>query len=159
MIGSLEAGPDLMASLILRPFPSLATGYYPRGYSTPEEARMEGGPLDRLGRPLHTIEEFLAGNAPYASAALDSDALPYGTIFFCPEIGKRYSVSFDGIVFRAVDTGSAFKNMGLSRVDFCVAGKQASLHRIGNMRGVILYILCLKSEGQALGELDRILEG
>jgi 3D (Asp-Asp-Asp) domain-containing protein len=99
-------------------FVSQATGYYP------SSSQLEGGFTDRLGRPLHTLQQFLAGSAPYASVAMDTSAFPYGARLRIHEIDAKYGRS---VVFRVVDTGGAFRGRGRSRIDVCVANRSASL--------------------------------
>jgi peptidoglycan hydrolase-like protein with peptidoglycan-binding domain len=94
------------------------TGYYPAN------TRLEGGFLDRKGKPLNTLQDYLAGKAPYVSVAMDSKAFPYGTRLRIPELEKKYGRSID---FRVVDTGGAFRNKGTSRIDICTANEKASL--------------------------------
>jgi 3D (Asp-Asp-Asp) domain-containing protein len=85
---------------------------------------MEGGFLDRKGKPLHTLQDFLSGKAPYVSVAMDSKAFPYGTKLRIPELEKKYGRPIE---FRVVDTGGAFKGKGTSRIDICTANRKASL--------------------------------
>jgi hypothetical protein len=95
-------------------FIAKGSGYFP------DASAMEGGFRDRLGQPLHTLQDFRAGQAPFVSAAMDADnGPPYGT---------RLSIDeFPGVVFRVVDTGAAFTGKGLSRIDICTANEKASL--------------------------------
>ncbi len=95
-----------------------ATAYYPHN------SALEGGFKDRLGKPLHTLQAYLAGNAPYVSVAMDSDAFRYGTKLRIPELERKYGRVID---FRVVDTGGAFEGEGTSRIDICVKNKSASL--------------------------------
>lgn len=99
-------------------FVSQATGYYP------SSSQLEGGFTDRLGRPLHTLQQFLAGSAPYAAVAMDTSAFPYGARLRIHEIDAKYGRS---VVFRVVDTGGAFRGRGRARIDVCVANRSASL--------------------------------
>lgn len=99
-------------------YPARGTGYFP------ENSRMEGGFLDRKGKPLHTLQDYLAGKAPFVSVAMDSKAFPYGTKLRIPELEKKYGQKID---FRVVDTGGAFKGKGTSRIDICTANRRASL--------------------------------
>lgn len=94
------------------------TGYYP------DNSPMEGGFQDRMGKPLHTLQDFLNGKAPYVSVAMDSKAFPYGTKLRIPELEKKYGRPIE---FRVVDTGGAFKGKGTSRIDICTANRKASL--------------------------------
>jgi hypothetical protein len=49
------------------------TEYYPFEKNlTRREKRMEGGTVDRRGKPLYTLEDYVDGIAPYVSAACDS---------------------------------------------------------------------------------------
>src|SRR5437868_163147 len=65
-------------------FSSRGTGYYP------DASALEGGFKDRLGRPLNTLQDYLAGRAPYVSVAMDSKAFPYGTKLRIPELEAKY---------------------------------------------------------------------
>ncbi|HYV43745.1 MAG TPA: hypothetical protein VFA20_02745 [Myxococcaceae bacterium] len=99
-------------------FTAKGTGYFP------DNSPMEGGFKDRMGKPLHTLQDFLAGKAPYVSVAMDSKAFPYGTKLRIPELEKKYGRPIE---FRVVDTGGAFKGKGTSRIDICTANQKASL--------------------------------
>jgi 3D (Asp-Asp-Asp) domain-containing protein len=99
-------------------FTAKGTGYYP------DNSPMEGGFKDRQGKPLHTLQDFLSGKAPYVSVAMDSKAFPYGTKLRIPELEKKYGRPIE---FRVVDTGGAFKGKGTSRIDICTANQKASL--------------------------------
>jgi 3D (Asp-Asp-Asp) domain-containing protein len=99
-------------------FTAKGTGYFP------DNSPMEGGFKDRMGKPLHTLQDFLNGKAPYVSVAMDSKAFPYGTKLRIPELEKKYGRPIE---FRVVDTGGAFKGKGTSRIDICTANRKASL--------------------------------
>lgn len=94
---------------------------------TTENTPMEGGPLDRCGRRLNTLDDYMNWKANEVSVAMDRLALPYGTLIRIPEIEKRLKVA-DPIPFRIVDTGSAFKGKGLSRLDICVGHSQETIY-------------------------------
>jgi len=94
------------------------TGYYPANNA------MEGGFVDRKGKPLHTLQQFLAGDAPYVAVAMDPKAFPYGTVLRIPELEQKYG---QAIKFEVVDTGGAFMGKGTSRIDICTANAKASL--------------------------------
>ncbi len=99
-------------------FTSRGTGYYP------DSSALEGGFKDRVGKPLHTLQQFLSGSAPYVSLAMDSSAFKYGTRLRIRELESKYGRA---IVFRVVDTGGAFRGKGRTRVDVCTASNKASL--------------------------------
>jgi len=104
-----------------------ATGYYPTadGHSTAEN-RLEGGPVDRKGNPLCTLQAFLNGRAPFVSVAMDyKNGLPYGTPLFIPALNAKYGKT---IPFLVVDTGGAFVGKGLARMDICTADRKASVN-------------------------------
>lgn len=94
------------------------TGYYPH------DSKLEGGFQDRKGRPLHTLQDYLAGRAPYVSVAMDKNAFPYGTKLRIPELEAKYGRPIE---FRVVDTGGAFRGKGTSRIDICTENRAASL--------------------------------
>lgn len=96
------------------------TGYWPFTPGlTPAQRLMEGGQNDRMGNPLHTLEDW--GQAPYVSVSGDPDIWPYG---------QRIEIAnWPGVIFRVVDTGShfhgatkVFRVAGYEPLDICVAG-------------------------------------
>jgi 3D (Asp-Asp-Asp) domain-containing protein len=99
-------------------FTSKATGYYPSG------SALEGGFVDRKGVKLHTLQQFIAGQAAYVSVAMDSNAFQYGQHLRIQELEARYGRAID---FRVVDTGGAFRGRGRARIDICVANHSASV--------------------------------
>mgnify|MGYP001612446826 FL=1 len=98
-------------------YPARGTGYYPANTA------MEGGFYDRIGNPLKTLQDYLAGRVDYVSVAMDQHTFPYGTELCIPELEQRYGRQ---IIFKVVDTGSAFTGMGTSRIDISTANTQAS---------------------------------
>lgn len=99
------------------------TGYYPAN------SKMEGGFVDKVGKPLRTLQDYLDGKADYVSIALDknlykSGKIKYGDTFRIPELEAKYGRK---IVFKAVDTGGAFTNKGFGRVDVCTRSAKHSL--------------------------------
>lgn len=99
-------------------FTARGSGYYP------DSSSMEGGYVDRLGKPLKTLQSFLKGSAAYVSVAMDTSAFKYGTRLRIKELEAKHGKA---IIFRVVDTGGAFKGKGRSRIDVCVANRSASL--------------------------------
>jgi 3D (Asp-Asp-Asp) domain-containing protein len=99
-------------------FVSRGTGYYP------DNSALEGGFVDRRGKKLHTLQQFLAGQADYVSVAMDTRAFNYGQRLKIRELETKYGKS---IVFRVVDTGGAFTGKGRTRIDICTANNRASL--------------------------------
>lgn len=106
-------------------FPCRCTGYWPFT-ARPDEQRMEGGVFDRRGRPLHTLEQYQAGEADYVSVSGDYTIFPYG---------QRIEIAeWLGVVFRIVDTGGHFYGAGkVYRVagaepfDICVASSHTPI--------------------------------
>jgi len=103
------------------------TRYYPHAsYSSPEEARMEGGPNDRRGQRNHTLEEHQADPLahPYVSLAGDDAKFAYGERLVIPALGTpspawqararaaglREPLNY--YVARVVDTGGHFRGEG-----------------------------------------------
>jgi 3D (Asp-Asp-Asp) domain-containing protein len=99
-------------------FTSRGTGYYP------DASPLEGGFVDRIGKPLRTLQQFLAGNAAYVSVAMDTPAFKYGTRLRIRELDAKHGRA---IIFRVVDTGGAFRGKGRTRIDICTANQRASL--------------------------------
>lgn len=95
-----------------------ATAYYP------DSSALEGGYKDMRGKPLFTLQDYLAGRAPYVSVAMDNKAgIKYGQKLCIPELDQHYGKN---IPFKVVDTGSAFRGKGTSRIDICVANESES---------------------------------
>ena len=112
-----------MAPLSSQPAPGRVdvylTEYYPFVKNmTRAEREMEGGELDRHGNPLHTLDDFLAGKAPWASLACDYTGGPPGSNKAFTRYGQRVSIPLvdekvgKHLVFRLVDTGSYFYGEG-----------------------------------------------
>ena len=98
-------------------FTTRGTGYYP------DSSALEGGFVDRRGAKLHTLQDFLAGNATYVSVAMDSNAFEYGQKLRIAELEAKYR---QVIEFRVVDTGGAFSGKGRTRIDVCTANRTAA---------------------------------
>lgn len=137
-----------MSELRISRYPAKATAYWPKDVKTAKERQMEGKPVDRCDFPLYTVEEHLAGKAPYVSVAMDNDAFPYGTALYIPEICEAFGVPWDEITFLVVDTGGAFIKPDIrdrSRIDICVLRRLNGLKKIGNMKPVTLCVMEIKS--------------
>lgn len=115
-----EAGQDALSATS---FTSKATAYYP------DSSALEGGFVDRAGKPLKTLQQFLDGDADYVAVAMDTKAFAYGTRLRIRELDEKYGRP---ITFRVVDTGGAFRGRGRSRMDICVANEAASYERTVN---------------------------
>ncbi len=106
-------------------FPSAITYYSPgKGNLT-----LEGGVNDRYGNTIYTIEDYLEGRAPYVTVAMDQ---------FTPSLNHQVltNPSFTDstgklIPFKVEDTGGAFNNKGLSRIDIATRSEQAA--KSGNL--------------------------
>ena len=135
-------------------FITRTTGYYPpppEGYESEAEARLEGGALDRIGNPLHTLQDFLGGAAPYVSVAMDPKIFPYGTLLCLPAMNSHYERQIE---FRVVDTGGAFMGQGDTRMDICCRGKQACYDKMVNREHLVVALVlddecrkCLEKKG------------
>lgn len=127
-------------TLLMTSFVCRSTAYYPPppgGYASEEEARLEGGDKDRMGKPLRTLQDFLAKKAEYVSVAMDTKEFPYGTRLCIPELDEYYGKAIE---FRVVDTGGAFKGKKRTRLDICVKTERDSYHPMVNQ---ILYCVAL----------------
>lgn len=91
-----------------------ATGYYPASDA------MEGGYLDRRGKRLRTLQDFIDGRAPSVSVAMDAKEIPYGTRVCIPDLNAKYGKA---IPFRVVDTGGAFRAKRTTRIDICTRSR------------------------------------
>jgi hypothetical protein len=111
-------------------FHARLTGYWPfqRGLSAAER-KMEGGATDRKGGPLYTLEQYLAGQAPYVSVSGDDSIFPYG---------QRLAIDvWPGVPFRVTDTGGHFRGagkvyrvMGYEPLDICVDSDQTKVPKL-----------------------------
>lgn len=108
-------------------FPVRCTGYWPfKEGLTPAERQMEGGTKDRHGNPLHTLEDYQAGAAPFVSVSGDYSIFPYG---------QRITIDeWPDVIFRVVDTGSHFhgagkvyREPGREPLDICVASSSTPI--------------------------------
>lgn len=88
-----------------------ATGYWPNGYKSAAEAKMEGGPIDCQGQKLRTMQEYKEGS--YISVAVDPRRIKLGSIFYIAEMPNK--------VFLACDRGSMIRG---NKIDICVASKK-----------------------------------
>lgn len=129
------------------PLPVNLTGYWPfqAGLSVAQQT-MEGGPTDRKGHPLNTLETHKRGEADYVSLSGDYTLFAYGQKLNIPALGTRD----DGgpVVGRIVDTGEHFsdtpppharhperwhkviRHAGHEPIDVCVEGSD-SMSSIG----------------------------
>ena len=102
------------------------TEYFPfQTGLTKKQKELEGGVLDRGDKSLHTLEDYLEGNAPFVSVACDpaggppGNALEFKTYGFKIRITKMETdinkfidkaVMLPIVIdFRLVDTGDAFR--------------------------------------------------
>jgi hypothetical protein len=113
-----EEGSSADALSVTSSFVAHGTGYYPAS------SALEGGFVDRKGVRLRTLQQFLSGQADYVSVAMDSSAFAYGQHLRIKELDAKYGRAID---FRVVDTGGAFRGKGRSRIDVCVANRNAAL--------------------------------
>jgi len=109
------------------------TGYWPFAAKTEVERRMEGGAKDRKGKPLFTLEQHLAGRAPYVSVAGDDAVWPYGQRILFNE--------WPNATFRVVDTGGNFRGankvyrvLGHEPLDICVDSSKTKLPKTTTAR-------------------------
>lgn len=95
------------------------TAYFPPspgGYRDAAEAAMEGGALDRYGKPLRTLQAFdPAVPGSYVSIATDRRVIPSNLWVTIDEI--------PGVVFYACDVGGWIKG---EHIDVCVSDRAAS---------------------------------
>jgi hypothetical protein len=108
-----------------------ATGYYPfQEGLTPAQRKMEGAPVDRKGKPLFTLEDFLAGRSEYVSLSGDFKVFPYGQKLILDWNGKK-------IIGRVTDTGSHFfgvskvyRALGHEPIDVCVESSKTIVPKL-----------------------------
>ena len=124
---------------MIKSWPVYATGYHPtprleeaRTAAEAIEYRLEGGPVDCKGFPLHTLSEFLNRQAPFVSIATQQGFFKYGTMVRIPELELKFGRR---ITFLAVDYGG---NIGSGRVDICCKDDDQADRIIGNMTPMTL---------------------
>lgn len=88
-------------------FTSRGTGYHPVSPNSPDY-KMEGGNVDALGRPIHTLDQFRRGEVPDVTVAIDRSSPLFGKFAFSPTLNAPVKFT---------DTGGAFRGKGMSRVD------------------------------------------
>jgi hypothetical protein len=114
---------------------AIGTGYYPHNDHT------QGGFYDERSskkdpRPLHTLQDFLAGKTNEVTVAMD-DKVPYGQKITIPEMDDKYrarlnELGYDHIPFVKKDSGSHFVGKGYSAIDICVKTKAETSDIEGN---------------------------
>lgn len=113
-------------------YKAVGTAYYPH------DSLLEGGFKDKIGKPLRTLEDYLAGKADYVSVAMDNKAgFKYGQQLRIPELEQKYGKK---IPFKIVDTGGAFFGKGTGRIDICVANEKASRNSVINGNLTLLFV-------------------
>lgn len=84
--------------------PAILTEYHPD--APPQYVKMDGGPNDRKGNPIITVQQFQRDRAAYPFVSVAGDLtlrgapVPYGT--------RLYLGMYPDVVFRIVDTGGRF---------------------------------------------------
>lgn len=119
------------------------TGYYDPPLVAPETVkRMEGQPVDIYGHPLFSLQEHVAGAAPYVSVAMDEDLrIPYGAMIWIPAMDAKYGKR---LVFRAVDHGGDFVGKGYSRADIrCATLADADDDFLNRPEGHEIFVMML----------------
>lgn len=103
-----------------------ATGYWPFSAKASEK-KMEGAPVDRKGKPLHTVEDFLAGKADHVSVSGDDAIFPYGQLLVVDWGGKsiKARVTDTGGHFRGA--GKVYRVIGEEPLDFCVESSKTAV--------------------------------
>ena len=97
-----------------------ATGYWP-ATARSDEKSMEGKNEDRIGAPLHTIEDFIAGRSDHVSISGDIDVFPYGQKLLIEGWPDA-----PNLVGRVTDTGSHFYDAG----GLVKKGKASKVYRV-----------------------------
>lgn len=102
--------------------PITLTGYWPWEARTATDRKREGGTHDRKGWPLHALEDYLEGRAPFVSLSADPALFDYGQAVVLDVPGLPA-----GVRGRIVDTGENFqepgkkyRHPGHQPVDLCV---------------------------------------
>ena len=126
-------------------FTARLTAYFPPppgGYKNTIEARLEGGPLDFMSYPLHSLQSYLAGASPFVSVALDpllmGTIVAYGSRIELPSFSRVFGRP--GIPFRAVDKCDRARGRGLEHIDVCVDSYASSQDpRVNSIHSGVLW--------------------
>ena len=112
-----------------RDFPLLAqlSAYWPA--ATPDEEKEEGGSTDIRDRPLHSLQDYLSGNAPFVSVAADMSQIEYNEPIEIKELNEKYGRKIDFRVCDALhaDLVRKGKGTGTRRLDIRVASRKDGL--------------------------------
>lgn len=85
--------------------PAILTEYHPD--APPEHVKTEGGPNDRLGNSIITVQQHMEDKSRYPFVSVASDTRLRGAIV--PYGSRLYLGMYPDLVFRIVDTGGRFK--------------------------------------------------
>jgi hypothetical protein len=103
-------------------FGARLTNYHPLAATTDAEKKMEGAPVDRIGKPLNYLEDALAGKVSHCSVSGDPSIFPYGQALRLD--------AWPNVVFRVTDTGDNFRGrtkvyrvQGREPLDICTRAK------------------------------------
>ncbi|CAH0562358.1 unnamed protein product [Brassicogethes aeneus] len=109
------------------------TAYYP-DYSGDSES----GFLDKKGRKLRTLQDYLDDRTGYVTLAMDDDlGLPYGSDVCIPEINKHYG---HRVRFQIRDSSLDLKGSGYERVDICVRSEMDSYDVSVNRKVTVVFV-------------------
>jgi hypothetical protein len=125
------------------------TGYWPFT-AREDEKKMEGGVHDRIGAPLYTVEDFLAGKSDHVSLSGDLDIFPYGQ--------KLIIEGWPGapnLVGRVTDTGGNFFNVG----GLVKKGKASKVYRVLGEEPLDFCVFSSKTFVPKKGVTARIVPG
>ena len=133
------------------------TEYFPfRPDLSDKEKKMEGGILDRMDKPLYSLEDYIEGKAPYVSLACDylggspgrvAEFRRYGFKVWLTKLSADINSFIDTAItvpvmieFRLVDTGEAFygktkkiRAAGYEPIDVCRRAKPSAKKSFSGM--------------------------
>lgn len=136
-------------------FPLLAklSAYWPATSS--DELKEEGGPEDIRDRPLHSLQDYLNGIAPFVSVAADQSEFEYNEPIEIKELNEKYKRTIE---FRVVDALHADlvrkgKGTGTRRLDIRVATRADGL--ADSVNSWVHYRRPRPPSGAKVGEVPR----
>nr|CAH7743269.1 unnamed protein product [Callosobruchus chinensis] len=110
------------------------TAYYP-DYNEEQEA---SGFLDKKGKPLNTLQDYIDNRAGYVTLSMDESlGIPYGTKVCIPELNGSFG---HRILLQVRDSSFDLNGSGYSRADICVRSEIDSYDAIVNRVVTLVFV-------------------
>ncbi|CAH2002005.1 unnamed protein product [Acanthoscelides obtectus] len=110
------------------------TAYYP-DYNEEQKA---AGYLDKKGKLLNTLQDYIDNRADYVTLSMDESlGIPYGTKVCIPELNDHFG---HRIVLEVRDSSFDLSGSGYSRADICVRSEIDSYDAIVNRVVTLVFV-------------------